>query len=65
MAQIRIQILDDLGQELRTKQYDLGTDLESLSKIEDSIEKLRAVMLSDITHELLSAEQTRHEKKRT
>ncbi|MEI7586445.1 hypothetical protein [Runella sp.] len=63
MAQIRLQILDDNGTELATKSYNLGDSLDDLSRIEQQIETLRPEILIDITSELLSAEQSKHEKK--
>ncbi len=64
MASIRVQTLNDLGEELNVKTYELGIDLGNLSKIEAQIEGLRPELLTDITHDLLSTEQKRYEKKR-
>ena len=65
MARVELRIIADTGEELTTKTYDLGQDqvLNKLSKIEYSVEKLRPQILTDISRELLEAEQRRYEKK--
>jgi len=65
MARIEIRLISDCGEELQNSSYHLGSDstLNTLTKIEQSVESLRPIVLTDLSKELLQAEQSRHEKK--
>ena len=63
MAQIKIVLLNDLGQEMKTHFYDLSTNLSQLDAMEREIETLRPTILGDITHDLLEQAQATDEKK--
>ena len=64
MTNIKVQIFDDNGIELSIKSYSMGNKLEKLLQIEREIETLRHQILTDITSELVSAEQLKYEKSR-
>ena len=64
MANIKVQIFDDNGIELSIKSYSMGNKLEKLLQIGREMETLRHQILTDITSELVSAEQLKHEKSR-
>lgn len=61
--QVIVMIKDETGATVSEKAYSLGADTSNLSKIEASIENLRGTMLTDLTHSVLSLEQSAHEKK--
>jgi hypothetical protein len=63
MAQIKIVLLDDFGEEIQTRFYDLSNNLEQLNDMEREIESLRPSILGDITHDLLAQAQSSDEKK--
>ena len=64
MAQVKVILTDDEGQELGTHAYPLGAELTTLGQMEASLEELRPQLLSDLTRDLLEAEQERCQKKR-
>jgi|GEM_PF-4023540 len=65
MASIRLTLYDDLGQEIRTTQQDLSTDLGSMTKIEAAVERFRQQMLPEIAKTLLDQQQKDFKKKWT
>lgn len=64
MAQVKVIILDDDGQELSNHIHGLGDGLEQLNTMERNIEKLRPTILGDITRDLLTAAQSADCKKK-
>lgn len=64
MAQVKVILTDDEGQELGTHAYHLAPELTTLWQMEASLEELRPQILSDLTRDLLEAEQERFQKKR-
>lgn len=65
MAHVKLIIYDDMGTELSTHAYELSNNLERLDTVEVAVEGLRPTLLSDLTHDLLSAAQSRDEKKKS
>lgn len=63
MAQIKLVLLDDDGQAIKTRFYDLSDNLTQLNDMEREIESLRPTILGDITHDLLAQAQSCDEKK--
>lgn len=53
MAQIKVTVTDDDGNVIGVHDYILESELNTLSKMEGSIEELRPRMLSNITKDLL------------
>jgi len=63
MAQLKVILTDDFGNELGSHQYVVGAQINTLSRIERKVEELRPQILSDITHDLLAHEQAEYKKK--
>lgn len=63
MAQVKLVMYDDNGVELSSHSYELAKNLDRLDVLESAVERLRPTLLSDLTHDLLHAAQTRDEKK--
>lgn len=63
MAQVKVVVLDDNGQEINSRFYDLSNNLEQLNDMEREIEALRPIILGDITHDLLKKAQALEKKK--
>jgi len=63
MGQVKVTVTDDDGKVIGVHDYNLDSELNTLSKMEISIEELRPQMLSDITKDLLEEEQKRFKKK--
>ena len=63
MAQVKVILTDDEGQELGTHAYALAPELTTLGQMEASLEELRPQLLSDLTRDLLEEEQRRFQKK--
>ena len=63
MAQVKVILTDDEGQELGTHAYQLAPALTTFWQMEASLEELRPQILSDLTRDLLEAEQERFQKK--
>jgi hypothetical protein len=63
MAQVKVTVTDDDGKVIGVHDYGLDSELNTLSKMEVSIEQLRPRMLSDITKDLLEEEQKSFKKK--
>ncbi len=63
MAQVKVTVTDDDGSVIGVHDYSLDSELNTLSKMESSIEQLRPQMLSDITRDLLGEEQKSFQKK--
>lgn len=64
MAQVKVTVTDDNGNNIGIHEYDLATGLNTLSKMESALEELRPQMLSDINQDLLEEEQRAFQKKR-
>lgn len=62
MAQVKVTVTDDEGSVIGVHDYSLDSELNTLSKMESSIEQLRPQMLSDITRDLLGEEQKSFQK---
>jgi hypothetical protein len=65
MAQVKVTVTDDDGKIIGIHDYDLASELTTLSKMESAIEELRPQMLSDINKDLLDEEQRVFQKKRS
>lgn len=63
MAQVKVTVTDDDGKVIGVHDYRLDEQLNTLSKMESSLEQLRPQMLSDITQDLLEQEQRTFQKK--
>ena len=63
MAQVKVILTDDEGQELGPHAYQLAPELTTFWQMEASLEELRPQILSDLTRALLEAEQERFQKK--
>ncbi len=63
MAQVKVTVTDNDGKVIGVHDYRLEEQLNTLSKMEVSIERLRPQMLSDITKDLLEEEQKSFKKK--
>jgi hypothetical protein len=63
MAQVKVIVYDDNGQEINTHFYELSKSLEQLNDMEREIEALRPTILGDVTHDLLQEAQKKDEKK--
>jgi hypothetical protein len=63
MAQIKVVLLDDDGQAIKTRFYELSDNLMQLNDMEREIEQLRPAILGDVTHDLLEEAQKKDEKK--
>ena len=66
MAQIKVILMDDFGNEIQNHIYSLssnGGKVSPLTHIESEIEGLRPAILSDITRDLLIEEQKAFLKK--
>jgi hypothetical protein len=63
MAQVKVIVYDDNGQEINTHSYELKNSLEQLNDMEREIETLRPRILGDVTHDLLQEAQKKDEKK--
>ena len=56
-------VQDDFGNVVSENAYSLGADTDNLFKIEASVEGIRSKMLTDLTKNILTLEQSAHEKK--
>ena len=63
MAQVKVIVYDDNGQELNTHSYELSKSLVQLNDMEREIEGLRPTILGDLTHDLLQEAQNKDKKK--
>jgi hypothetical protein len=66
MAQIKVILMDDFGNEIQNHVYSLSSNagnMPPLTHIETEIESLRPAILSDITRDLLIEEQKSFLKK--
>lgn len=63
MSKVKVTVTDDDGNVIGVHDYTLESELNTLSKMEVSIEQLRPRMLSDITKDLLEEEQKSFKKK--
>jgi len=64
MAQLKVILTDDFGNELGYHEYPVGEETNNLNLIERKVEELRPQILSDITKDLLLREQAEYKKKR-
>ncbi len=62
MAQLKVILTDDFGNELGSHQYVVGQEINNLSRNERKVEELRPQILGDITHDLLAHEQAEYKK---
>jgi hypothetical protein len=62
MAQLKVTLTDDFGNELGYHEYVVGEEINNLSRIERKVEELRPQILSDITRDLLLHEQAEYKK---
>ena len=62
MAQLKITLMDDDGQELSHHKYAVVSETTNLRGFERAVEELRPQVLSDITHDLLAHEQAKYKK---
>lgn len=62
MAQLKVILTDDFGNEISYHEYVVGEEANNLSRIERKVEQLRPQILSDITHDLLAHEQAEYKK---
>jgi hypothetical protein len=62
MAQLKVTLTDDFGNELSYHEYVVGEEINNLSRIERKVEELRPQILSDITRDLLVHEQAEYKK---
>lgn len=62
MAQLKITLTDDFGNEIGYHEYGVGEEANNLSRIEQKIEELRPQILSDITKDLLLQKQAEYKK---
>ncbi len=62
MGQITIEIKDDNGNVIGKKTYELSK-VQTLSEIELEVEKLRKLLLPEITKELFESAQLEYKKK--
>lgn len=63
MASIKLILTDDNGTEIGVHSYTLGSELTTLSQIEEIVESTRPQLLCDITHDLLEKAQSEYKKK--
>jgi hypothetical protein len=59
-----LTIKDEAGNIVSERSYPLDSNLANLTKIEQNVENLRGELLCDLTSDLLSLEQSAHEKKK-
>ncbi|MBA4185532.1 MAG: hypothetical protein H0X49_16195 [Acidobacteria bacterium] len=62
MAQLKVILTDDFGHEISYHEYVVGEEINNLSRIERKVEELRPQILSDITKDLLTHEQSEYKK---
>lgn len=62
MAQLKVILTDDFGHEVSSHEYVVGEEINNLSRIERKVEELRPQILSDITKDLLTHEQSEYKK---
>jgi len=62
MAQLKVTLTDDFGNEIGYHEYAVGEAANNLSRIERKIEELRPQILSDITKDLLLQKQAEYKK---
>ncbi|MBA3693396.1 MAG: hypothetical protein H0W77_08165 [Acidobacteria bacterium] len=62
MAQLKVTLTDDNGNELSYHEYLVGEEMTNLNRIERKVEQLRPQILSDMTHDLLAHEQAEYKK---
>lgn len=64
MAQLKVTLTDDFGNEISYHEYAVDGEADNLSRIEREVEELRPQILSDITKDLLLQKQVEYKKKR-
>ena len=62
MAQLKVILTDDFGNELGYHEYPVDGETTNLNLIERKVEELRPQILSDITKDLLLHEQAEYKK---
>jgi hypothetical protein len=62
MAQLKVILSDDLGNEIGYHEYEVEGENHNLSRIERKVEEMRPQILSDITKDLLMHEQAEYKK---
>ena len=62
MGQLKVTLTDDFGNEIGYHEYQVGEEMNNLSRIERKVEELRPQILSDITKDLLLHEQSEYKK---
>jgi hypothetical protein len=62
MAQLKVTLTDDFGNEISYHEYAVDKEANNLSRIERKVEELRPQILSDITKDLLLHEQAEYKK---
>ena len=62
MAQLKVILTDDFGNEIGYHEYKVGEEINNLTQIERKVEEMRPQILSDITKDLLLHEQTEYKK---
>lgn len=62
MAQLKVILTDDFGNEIGYHEYPVGDEATNLSQIEQKVEELRPQILSDISKDLLLHEQAEYKK---
>jgi len=62
MAQLKVTLTDDFGNEISYHEYLVGEEANNLSRIERKVEELRPQIFSDITRDLLLHEQSEYKK---
>jgi hypothetical protein len=62
MAQLKVILSDDFGNEIGYHEYPVGAEATNLNLIERKVEELRPQILSDITKDLLLHEQSEYKK---
>jgi hypothetical protein len=62
MAQLKVILTDDFGNELGYHEYPVEEEANTLNLIERKVEELRPQILSDITKDLLLHEQSEYKK---
>ncbi len=62
MAQLKVTLTDDFGNEISYHEYAVDGEADNLSRIEREVEELRPQILSDITKDLLLQKQVEYKK---
>ena len=63
MSKVKITVENDLGEVTSMKSYELGSDFESMHKLEKAILSVSSTMLTDITTTILRLEEDTFLKK--